>query len=237
MREIIKLYNSNSVSVHGKKGRGKDMLQANVIARRKNKYYISNVDYKCKGKRYIKLDFAKLSTGNTYRDFLNGRNKQYIYPYPDKVDIYISDCGIYFPAQYCNELNRDYKDVPVFMALSRQLGECGVHTNAQYLGRVWDKIREQSDTYITCLYCKVIGKVVLQKVRIHEKYESALNNVPPFRVSMPLFAKQEVKNAWKLQKEMYYCTHGKIKDKWLIYINRSDYDTREFKTILEQNEE
>lgn len=177
MRRVLKLYKENSVSVCGKKGRGKDILQANVIARRKCRYYISNIDYKVKGSNWISLNLKKLRVGNTYDDFLS-QPKLYIYPYPDGTDIYLSDCGIYFPAQYCNELNRKYADIPVFMALSRQLGKCAVHQNAQALNRVWDKIREQSDTYITCLWCKVICGFVFQKIRVHEKYESAYNLTP-----------------------------------------------------------
>lgn len=232
MRRIMRIYENNSVSVCGKKGRGKDILQANVIARRKKKYYISNIDYKVKRSTWINLNLSKLRVGNTYDDFLS-KPKKYIYPYPDGTDIYLSDCGVYFPSQYCNELNRKYADIPVFMALSRQLGKCAVHQNAQALNRVWDKIREQSDTYITCLWCKVIGKVVIQKVRIHEKYESALSNQPPYRVGIPLLAKKEARAQYQIAKEQYYCTHGRIKDVLLIYINKSKYDTRAFKEILE----
>lgn len=236
MRSILKLYDNNSVSICGKKGRGKDMLTANVIARRKAKYYISNIDYKCKGKRFIEFIPAKLRTGNSYKEFLNDDCKQYIYPYPDGTDIYISDCGIYFPSQYCNELNRDYKDIPTFMALSRQLGDCYVHTNSQALNRVWDKIREQSDIYIDCRLCKVFfGKIVLQKVRIYERYDTACNSVPPCRISVPIFNAERKQRAL-LEREKYRIQYGEIKTKWLLYINRSNYDTRRFKTILEECE-
>lgn len=69
--------------------------------------------------------------------------KAYEYPYPDGTDIYIADAGIYFPSQFCNELNRDYKYFPTFMALTRHLGEANVHFNVQNLNRVWDKIRSK----------------------------------------------------------------------------------------------
>ena len=238
IKQIVKLYNKNSVSVCGKKGRGKDMLTANVVARRKGKYYISNVDYKVKGKTFIDFNPAKLRTGNTYSDFIERRTKKYIYPYPDGTDIYVSDCGVYFPAQYCNELNRDYKDIPTFMALSRQLGDCYVHTNAQTLNRVWDKIREQSDIYIDCRWCKVLLGFVIQKVRIYERYESAVNAVPPCRIKVPLMNADRKQRAL-IEREQYLCAHGSIKSKLLIYRNKSKYDTRRFKTILEveSNEE
>lgn len=237
MRKILKLYDNNSVSICGKKGRGKDMLTANVIARRKRPYYISNVDYKVKNSRYIRFNPALLRTGNDYRDFIKNETKQYIYPYPDGTDIYISDCGVYFPAQYCGELNRDYKDIPTFMALSRQLGECYVHTNAQALNRVWDKIREQSDIYLNCLWCKTFfrGKIVVQCVREYERYESAVNAQPPCRITVPLLANNQTRTTVRMAREQYTATHGKIKTHFLIYFNKSKYDTRLFKTILERD--
>ena len=135
MKKILKLFKGGSVSVAGVRGSGKDMLFSNVIARRKG-YYISNVDYKCKRSKFVKVNFKKLSVGNTWKNLLEDKPKQYIYPYPDGTDIYLSDCGVYFPAQYCNELNKYYADLPVFMALSRQLGECNVHTNAPDILRI-----------------------------------------------------------------------------------------------------
>lgn len=235
IKSIVRMFNNNSVSVCGKKGRGKDILTANVIARRKRPYYISNVDYKVKNSRFIRFNPALLKTGNDYRNFIENSVKEYIYPYPDGTDIYISDTGVYFPAQYCGELNRDYKDIPTFMALSRQLGDCYVHTNAQALNRVWDKIREQSDMYISCQWCKVFlrGKIVVQSVRIYEKYDSAVNNQPPCRLRFPLFGNADCRNRLQIAKEQYEAQHGKIKTRLLIYINKSKYDTRLFKTILE----
>lgn len=242
MRPILNMFKNNSVSVCGKKGKGKDMLLANVIARRGYnpltrkgcKYYVSNVDYKVKNSKWIRFNPALLRVGNDYTNFIEDKVKSYIYPYPDGTDIYISDCGVYFPSQYCGNLNQEYKDIPTFMALSRQLGECYVHTNAQALNRVWDKIREQSDQYISCQWCKVLfgGKLVIQKVRIYEKYESAVANVPPCRIGIPMFNMDRIQRA-QIARDQYYTTHGKVKTRFLIYWNKSKYDTRLFKTILE----
>lgn len=234
--KIAKLYNQNCVSSCGKKGRGKDMLTANVIARRKGKYYISNVDYKIKGKKWIRFNPELLQMGNDYRNFIEDRFNRYVYPYPDGVDIYISDCGVYFPSQYNGELNARYRDIPTFSALSRQLGDCYLHTNAQALNRVWDKLREQSDIYLSCQWCKVIfGKIVIQCVREYELYESAVNNVPPCRISVPLNA--ERRQRAQIEIEKYRCQHGKIKTHYLIYINKSNYDTRMFKELLENEKQ
>lgn len=227
-----KLFDKHSVAISGAKGSGKDMLFGNVIARRKAKYYISNTDYKIRGKRYISLKLDKFMTNNRYDNFIRDKISPYVYPYPDNVDIYIADCGIYFPSQYNGELNRDYKEFPTFMALSRQLGNCFVHTNCQAPNRVWDKIREQSDIYITCLSCKVIGKLVIQRVRLYERYDSYVSQIQPFRGQIKL-SKGSRERAFE-SKLNYENQHGKIVERVLIYKNKTKYDTRLFKTLLEK---
>lgn len=175
MRKIIKLFNQGNVSVCGLRGTGKDMLFANVAVRR-GLPYVSNTDY---GGQYIPFDPSVLDCRNTYRDFINGTLSPYVYPYADGTDFYIADGGIYFPSQYQGDLCKAYGYLSTFMALSRHLGDCNVHYNVQNLNRMWDKIREQSDIYIRCCWCKVIFGIVFQKVIIYEKYESAVNRVPP----------------------------------------------------------
>lgn len=236
-RKVVKLFQTHSVSTAGEKGSGKDLLTANVIARRKDgKHYISNVNYECKGKAYIKLNFAKIDPKNNFENFLTGDVKQYIYPYPENTDIYISDCGVYFPCQYNEQLNRKYKNIPVFLALSRQLGNCRVHTNAQYIGRVWDKIREQSERYILCISAKVFCGWVFQRIRIYEKYESCEQKALPFRAKKPLLDRV-ARMQYILEKQRYTQQYGEIKTGILIYRNKSKYDTRIFKEILENGKE
>lgn len=234
MRKIIRLFESGNVSVYGLRGRGKDMLMANVAVRR-NKPYISNVSYG--GVHYPFEPKMFECGGNTYKDLISGKVKKYVYPFSDGVDIYISDAGIYFPAQYCNELNRDYKQWPMFMALSRHLGDCNVHCNSQSLNRVWDKIREQSDIYIRCMWCKVLfHKIVFQRVYIYERYDSAANCVPLFDLKRPLLNPTR-RLTYDLAKQSYLISHGKIEARTLIYVNRSNYDTRRFKEVFSNGEE
>lgn len=232
-----KLFDSN-VMIDGERGTGKDMLFSNVIARRRAPYYISPVDYKItnkiRKKRWIRLDLNKLMTNNRYNNFITGNFVRYYYPYKDKIDIYLPDCGVYFPAQYCNELNRDYKDLPTFIALSRHLGECNVHCNTQSLNRVWDKLREQSSTYIHCLSCKVICGYVFQRIRIYERYDSALQRIAPF--TAPFTTNKETRSLYNAQRVAYRNQHGFIKEKLLIYKNKSAYNTRYFRDILEKGE-
>ena len=232
IKKIIKLFQNGSVCVVGMRGRGKDLLFSNVIARRKLPY-VSNVDY---GGKYNPFDVQSIDCGgNTYKNFLSGDIRYYKFPYPDHTDFYLSDIGVYFPSQYCNELNRDYKSIPIFAAISRHLGLASVHFNVQHLGRAWDKLREQSDTYILCRRCIVLfHKFVIQWVRIYDKYESCLNRQPPFRVSAPLFAKREFKQQLRIEAERYACQHGEIRSGLLFYINRGSYDSRIFKSLLER---
>lgn len=232
MRSIVKLFNKHSVAIAGAKGSGKDMLEGNVIARSKRKYYISNLDYQIKRKKFIRLNLEKFAIGNRYDNFIKGQITPYVYPYPDNIDIFISDCGIYFPSQYNNELNRKYPEFPIFMALSRQLGECYVHTNAQSYKRVWDKIREQSDRFILCRGCKVLfGKIVIQRIRIYERRDTFENEIQPFRSRFTL--NREKRERQFQERINYENLHGLIKPKLFIYVNKTNYNTRMFKELLE----
>lgn len=230
MKKIIKLFQSGNVCVCGLRGRGKDMLFANVAIRR-GLPYVSNVDY---GGTHYPLVVSEFDCGkNTYDDFILGKIKPYIYPYPDGTDVYISDAGIYFPSQYCGDLNKKYGYLSTFVALSRHLGECNVHFNVQNLNRVWDKFREQSDIYIMCNWCKVLfGKFVLQKVTVYEKYESAVDRVPPYKRPRVRLNNDRKLNL-EMEKQRYRTSYGEIKPRLLFYRNLSTYDTRVFKTMLE----
>lgn len=227
MKKIIKLFNKGNVSVCGLRGTGKDMLFANVAIRRKLPY-VSNTNY---GGDCIEFDPSVLDCNNTWRNFIDGTLSRYVYPYVDGTDFYIADGGIYFPSQYQGDLCKHYGYLSTFMALSRHLGDCNVHYNVQNLNRMWDKIREQSDIYIRCCWCKVILGFVFQKVVIYEKYESAVNRVPPFRLRRPLINPDRLQT-WEVQKQSYEIAHGSVKPRLLIYRNKSKYNTRIFKEVL-----
>ena len=156
---VLRLFRRGNVCVTGLRGTGKDVLFGNVIVRR-NEPYVSNLDYS-NDRNYNELDFLKLDCGgNTYLNLIDGNVKFYKYPYPPGSDIYISDAGVYLPAQYCNELNRKYSHLPMYFALDRQISHNNVHLNVQNLNRVWDKLREQSDIYIYCRKCIVFCGIV-----------------------------------------------------------------------------
>lgn len=240
---IKRTFDKGNVCVTGLRGTGKDTLFANVTARRKRPY-ISNVDYKNKNV-YIPLNLKSWDVANNFDNFINGNIVPYEYPYPDNIDYFVSDCGVYFPAQDFSQLNRKYPNISNFQALSRHLGLCNVHINAQNLNRVYDKIREQSDIYIQCEWCYYLPRLlfkhkpkwIIQLVTVYDKYESCITRVKPFKpLRVPLFnrggARELVKNENERYKRDFEERNGKVKRYLLIYKNQSQYDTRLFKSLL-----
>lgn len=231
-KKIIELFKQGNVSVCGMRGTGKDLLFGNVIERR-NEQYVSNINY---GKGFNYLRLSDLIINNHYNNFIDNQVNSFYYKYPQYADIYISDCGIFLPAQYCNELNKKYEGMISFYALSRQIAQCNIHTNAQNLNRVWDKVREQSDTYILCRKCIYLFGLVLQFITIYDKYESAVNRVKACRISTPLFATKEVKQNTRMYLDNFYNQHGSVKNRVLLYFNKSKHDTLYFGKLLRKGE-
>lgn len=229
LKKIIRLFETGNVMISGVKGSGKDMLMGNVIIRRKLPY-VSNVDY---GGQYIPLHFPDIDCGgNTYKNFISGNVKRYICPYPEKADVYISDAGLYLPAQFCKELNKEYPYLATYAALSRQINLSSVHTNCQAAERVYDKLREQSEIYLRCNKCFVFYGFVFQIVTSYDKYSSFVDRVPPFRLSRSLFSSHR-KFDFDKERLHYEISYGNIKRRFLLYRNKSNYDTRRFKELLE----
>lgn len=235
-KKIIKLFDSGNVCVTGLRGTGKDVLFGNVIARR-NVDYVSNLDY---GYKYNKLELNNLDCGkNTFENFISGNVNYYKYPYPLGSDVYISDVGVYFPAQATLKLNAKYDYFSVYEALSRQVSRNNVHINVQNLNRAWDKIREQSDIYIRCRKCFVIFGFVIQFITIYDKYQSCVDRVAPCRVTVPFFNKEAQLSA-KIYIDDFVNRHGSVKNHILIYRNKSTHDTYYFEKLLlggKKNEE
>lgn len=237
IKKIVCLFEKYSVSISGSKGSGKDLLTSNVIARRR-KPYVSNMDYACKRSHYYPFEYSKLDCGgNNYKNFIHGNVKPYRYPYPDGTDVYISDAGIYFPAQYNGELNRDYKEFPTFMACSRHVGKCRVHINSQNPSRTWDKIREQNDYWIRCNRSFVLlGKICITHLTEYDKAESAQARIRPCRVRVPLFGNKVARMQARVYRDQFYNQHGTVKNRLLIYWHKSKYNTYQFKEMMTPNE-
>lgn len=226
-KKIIRLFKRGNVCVTGLRGTGKDILFGNVIARRYEDY-VSNLDY---GGFYHVLDLDKLDTRNSYKEFISGNCKTFIWAYPDCADVYLSDVGVYFPSQYCSELNKAYGGLITYQALSRQVSCNNVHINAQNLNRCWDKIREQSDTYIRCRFCLVFMGFVFQGITVYDKYQSCVDRVHPCRVHVPLLNPQARMQA-KTYRDNFFNTHGTVRNRLLLYRNKSKHDTLAFREKL-----
>lgn len=244
-RKILRIFQNNSVCVVGLRGKGKDVLFGNVIARRRIPY-VSNSYY---APGLIPFRYSDIAcAGNTYKDFITGSLKKYRFPYPDGTDLYLSDAGVYFPSQYCSELNKAFPNMSVYQALSRHLGLSNMHINVQNLNRCWDKIREMSDTYIQCNWCFFLRRIpligwlpllrdlVFQKVTIYDRYQSCVDRVKPFRVSRPFFPFGKRYQEWRIEKEHFEQSFGSVSSHWLVYVNRSKHDTRLFKSMLQEGD-
>lgn len=225
---IINLFKRNSCMVYGYKGTGKDMLFQFVVSRRKKEKYISNIDY---GGNYISLVLSRLNLGFNYTDLYDGGKVSSDYYDYEGADVYISDVGVYLPSWDYNFLNRTYKGLPLYFALSRHLSNSNIHCNTQALNRPWDKLREQAGIYIKMLNTKVIFKrFVYSRVRVYDKYESALEDVRPLRLNYS--GKEQ-----KIEKDRYLSKYGQVKElSFVWFINKINYDTRYFKSIINKIE-
>lgn len=221
---IVEKFKAGNVIVFGAKGKGKDLLFQKVIRLRKSKYF-SNIDY---GYNYHHINLVDLELGNnTYENFITGnvekieKNEEL-----EGADIYISDAGIYLPSQYHYLLDKKYKSLPIFYALSRHLYANNIHVNTQALNRVWDKLREQADSYFKALRTVKVGCLLFTKVRFFETYETASENRAPMRRRM-------LNKYSKALTDEYQAYNGLVLDMWICQFTFNvKYDNRYFHRVL-----
>lgn len=225
-RYLLSTFDEGNVIVFGLRGRGKDML-FNYVINKRGDPYISNVDY-TSGKGYNKLDFSKLDIGNSRRDFVADDLNYYKYPYNDGCDVFISDCGVYFPSYDTNSLNKEYPRVPLFNALSRHLGNCNVHCNIQNLNRLWITFREQADLYVKACGCKCFfkGKLVHLNYRVYDRYAAAMDGVKPFAFGWGIGKEKRMRIA------EFQARYGTVKNGSFWFINSGKYNDRAFRDKL-----
>lgn len=222
---VLSAFLDGNVIVNGMRGRGKDLLFDWVINKRCIDY-CSNVDYS-KGRGYVEFKGEYLSLGgNTFDNFIDDSIISYEYPLEDKVDFYISDAGIYFPAQEHKQLEKKYPSYALFQGLSRHLGDCNFHCNVQNLNRLWDKIREQSDTYILMVRSRFWfgGLFHTMKGYVYDNYDACVKRVKP------------MKRRWgrlgKIEHDKFCAAYGNIRKFKITTFHRPTYDSRRFKEIL-----
>lgn len=225
-KRLLQYFKESSVIVYGAKGKGKDLIFQKVIYLKRFKAYYSNIYY---GYKYYKEPIKKLSVApNTFKKFINNdiheivKNDDY-----EGIDYYISDAGVFLPAQYNGELNKNYQSLPIYYALSRHLYNSNIHMNTQFLGRAWNMLREQADKFIKAEGKIKIGSWLFVKCTFYDRYESAMSNILPMK-KPPLF-----NGYYKAQYEQFISTYGEIKKGiFLIKTKHIRYDTRIFHKIL-----
>lgn len=217
-------FQQGNVIVFGQKGKGKDLIFQKVIRLRKKPYF-ANVNY---GYKYNYIKLSELALGeNTYENFINDSVQQ-IEKKEDLegADIYISDAGIYLPAQYHYLLDKKYKSLPIFYALSRHLYNNNVHVNVQALNRVWDKLREQADSYFKALRTVKVFGLLFTRVRYYETYQVANENRAPMR-------RRFLNKYSKALSDEYAAYNGLVFDMWIVQLSRNvRYDSRYFHRVV-----
>lgn len=226
-RFIVKCFEGGSTVTCGMKRRGKDML-FNYVVNKRRKQYISNCCYTRDRSKFIPFVPTEQFSlgGNTFINFVENKLIPYDYPYPDGVDYYISDAGVYFPSQEFSLLSKRYPNFPLFQAICAQLGGCNIHWNVQNFNRLWDKAREQCDFYFFMLSTKVskIFHIAKVKLRYYDKAQSCQDRVTPMR-------KRFGKSA-KIEYEKFTASYGVIKEFTIYFHVPYRYDDRIFKTKL-----
>ncbi len=236
---LVNCFNDANCIVFGLKGSGKDLLYNKAINSRKVNCY-ANIPY---NKEYCTVksiqDFSVAP--NTFENILNNDIK--IVPKINKecCDMYISDGGIFLPSQYSNQLIKNYPSLPIYYALSRHLTNSNIHINSQYLGRVWDKLREQAGYFIRAVKTtrlamkvkdgengkKLIGFLITDFI-VYDNYASAMAQLQPFD-NKRLFAGAE----GAATKAEFIAKHGNIKAYKVIQrISDIHYDSRYFHNLI-----
>ena len=222
---ILDAFNKNNVIVYGRKGCGKDLVFNYVINKRKRRCR-SNIQFNDKYCIKTPIDYLELD-GIDFTRLIDNNVIPVQKKLEEKVDYFLSDGGIYLPSQYTSYLDKQYKSLPITYALSRHLAEMNIHINTQALGRPWNKLREQADTYIRCVKTfKVLG-FLITKMYAYDKYESAQSNLLPFKAS-GLSSKQK-----KALKEQFRATNGIIRTCYIVQFKRRiKYDTRALHEVI-----
>lgn len=222
IKEISQIFKKSNCIVYGRKGCGKDLI-FNAVINERNELCYSNILYnqKLTTLRSIK-DFSV--EPNTFENMLEQDITIVDKNIRENTDMYISDGGIYLPSQYSQLLCKKYPSLPIFYALSRHLGNMNIHINTQYLGRVWDKLREQADGYFKAVKTtKTIFGNLITEIIYYDTYKSAMAELQPYEKA--IFESNEEKASLK----EFTAKNGVIKR---FYIKQKPsnihYDTRYF---------
>lgn len=227
---ILTIFRSGNTLVAGHKGTGKDLLFNMVICKREKAGEIHAANIKYTDKTRVAHPKEYCIEDISYEDFITGNYPIISKHFTAKEDYYISEAGLCLPSWQHSKLekHRYIKQLPITMALSRQLGEFNIHANAQAFNRIWDKLREQADYYIWTERCKVKFGIVVQQLIIYSRAESALQHIQPYETRRNLLG---LKNKEDLIRAVQHnARYGYIERLNIIYKypKNSKYNTRDF---------
>ena len=218
-----RLFDDGNVITFGKKGKGKDVIHMIMINYRK-KAYRSNIVYR-PGDIPRPVGYYTVAP-NTYEQFIEGKVQVIPQQIEPNHDYYISDGGIILPSQYDSLLSRLYPSLPIFYALSRQLGNINIHINTQALGRVWIKLREQADAYVMARGTIHLLGFSIVFLRYYENYDTAEKGMKPYR-------SQIMNKQAKAEQEMFNAQYGLIKNMFMITRTKKlTYDTYHYHKVI-----
>jgi len=211
---LLSAFDNHDCAVYGFRGSGKDVIFAHAINLKGGLHY-SNIWY---NEHTEVRDIKDLHCGgNEYPQFISGDIVPFEPNFCEGAHFFISDAGVYLGCQYNKELNANYGELPIHLALRRHLYDSHVHTNSQALNRPWDKIREQQGCFIHCLGTINYGTFLVVSAISYTNYESALACMPP-----P-----------KKPDKHFTLKHGEIKEhNFKVPTASLQYNSRHFSTLL-----
>jgi len=225
---LLKVYKNGNVINCGTKGKGKDMQFQHVINLRGEKCY-ANIDY---GPLCTVLPLSVLNCGvgpnaNTFEKVLEGNITIIPKEMDEGCDYYISDAGVHLPSQHNNLIDKKYPTLAIRYALSRHLTNSNIHANSQYLGRIYNKLREQADGYMLARGTLPLPYGILCSFRYYQMYESCDRQLSPISLAM-------IPNKYRrAEKDVFNASNGIIKN-GLFFIRYKDihYDSRIFHKLM-----
>lgn len=221
-KRIVNAFKRNNVLVFGRRGKGKDLIFQEVIAKRHEPYQ-ANIDYGFKRRREAWASDLSVSP-NTYENFI--ANKVITIEKHEElegVDAYISDMGVVLPSQMDSVLHKKFPSFPIYYALSRHLYNSNIHGNTQNLERVWKAVREQADYFVQARGVINLPFMLIVRTTEYDKYKSAVAELSPVHGGGLLNSFRRAETA------VYNASNGFIKDGFFIVWKRHiKYDTRAY---------
>lgn len=225
-KALIECFTSANCIVFGLKGAGKDLIFNKIINVRNENCY-ANIPYN--KELCTVLDIQEFSVApNTFENILENDIKIVDKNNKENCDYYISDGGIFLPSQYSTTLIKKYPSLPIYYALNRHLTNSNIHINTQYLGRVWDKLREHAGYYIKAVHTTKIFGFLITDFIVYDNYTSASSQMRPYKITGLVTHSESRAN-----KEDFESKHGLVKEYKIIQrIKNVHYDSRYFHRLI-----